>query len=344
MIFTEQNFKNGELKAVMPISTGLSWSKMQFPLQNAQDEFIQPLLGDELIEAIEAINEKEEVTPFEKKLMYYTRKAIGNLAFFTNFDELNVRITDQGFQRQTSENGTFAPTYKYQEDNLRKSFQNKGYNAIDEMLAMLFYDKTGTTYSILFKATDTYKKVAGSIVRSVEEVQMVYGIHYSYLLFLALKAKMDTIEELLLMPILGINLYNALKSYLKDDAEDSVSTWYEVGTEQVGSDVFKELRLRCGKVLTMKAVLEMLRTTGTITDRGVFYKADSTSSSFAESSQPDSDARLQLMINDAQKALDGFISSLTTFVNANLQNEENKITSPLHALDRDNDGKKAFFA
>jgi hypothetical protein len=94
----------------------------------------------------------------------------------------------------------------------------------------------------------------------------------------------------------------------------------------------------------MKAVLEMLRTTGTITDRGVFYKADSTSSSFAESSQPDSDARLQLMINDAQKALDGFISSLTTFVNANLQNEENKITSPLHALDRNNDGKKAFFA
>jgi hypothetical protein len=50
------------------------------------------------------------------------------------------------------------------------------------------------------------------------------------------------------------------------------------------------------------------------------------------------------MINDAQKALDGFISSLTTFVNANLQNEENKITSPLHALSRNNDGKKAFFA
>ena len=46
-----------------------------------------------------------------------------NLAFWNDFDEISMRITDAGFQRQKSDNGeSFQQVYKYQEDNLRASF------------------------------------------------------------------------------------------------------------------------------------------------------------------------------------------------------------------------------
>ena len=65
------------------------------------------------------------------------------MAFFYNFDALQLRITDQGFQRQGSED--WQQAFKYQEDRLRDGFRTKGFNAIDEMLD--FLDENVSTFT-----------------------------------------------------------------------------------------------------------------------------------------------------------------------------------------------------
>ena len=348
MIYSQENFNGGALKQVVPTSTALSWNKMQAPLENAEEEFLLPILGRALLDKLQAISEASEPIEYERQLLFYARKAVGNLAFFTNFDELNVRITDQGFQRQTSQDGTFNQAYKYQEENLKKSFKNKGFNAVDSLVNFLGYsiesaDKKIHSIGELWKATDTYKKIKKSIVPSINEVQVVYDIHSSALLFLTLQAKMATIEELTLQPVIGRTIYDALKLWLEENVTLPDERHYSINGEEKDEAFFDELRLKAGKVVIMKAVLELLRTTGSITDRGMFYQQDSTSTSYAESNLPTNDNRLQLLINDAQSSLNGYINALTSWLNGSLTSEENHILSPYQQLERDNDGKKAFW-
>ena len=351
MIYSKENFSGGALKKVVSTSAALSWAKMEAPLTNAENDFLIPAIGKDMDSYLQKLAETktEDLSEFEKQLLHYAMSAVGNLAFYANFDELSVRITDQGFQRQTSQDGTFQQAYKYQEDNLRRSFKNKGLNAIDSLIEFFIYaidsdNPDVHSIGLEYAKTTQYQQIEKSIVRNVREVQSVYDIHYSAILFMALHEKMATIEELSLMPMLGPALYNALKLWLEENIAPPAERHYTVAGEEKDDEFFEELRLRCGKVMIMKAVISLLRTTGTITDRGVFFKADASSSSFAESSQLAADSRLQLMLNDAQKALDGYISSLTTFINLNMINEDNKVGNPLHALDRDNDDKAAFFA
>ena len=49
MIFSEDFWKSeGEMKRVLPVSTGLSWVRMAPLLENAQRDYLVPLLGEKL--------------------------------------------------------------------------------------------------------------------------------------------------------------------------------------------------------------------------------------------------------------------------------------------------------
>lgn len=108
---------------------------MKSSLEDAFRLFIIPLFGEELSEKFQNIYDDPAAGPSDLLLLEECQRAIANLAFWYNYTELNIRITDQGFQRQEAEN--FKSTYKYQEDQLRAAFKNKGFNAIDRMIDFL---------------------------------------------------------------------------------------------------------------------------------------------------------------------------------------------------------------
>ena len=150
MIFSAKKWNNGkELKAVMKVNTAISFDMIEAPLRNAFRQYLVPLLGDAMAGEVVEIYEfgpnpdvleqnTEGATEREKldsRLLEICKRANANLAFWNDFDEISMRITDAGFQRQKSDNGeSFQQVYKYQEDNLRASLRNKGFNALDELL------------------------------------------------------------------------------------------------------------------------------------------------------------------------------------------------------------------
>ena len=56
MIYSEDYWKReGEGKRFVPVSTGLSWVRMAPLLQNAQNDFLVPLIGKQLSDELDAI-------------------------------------------------------------------------------------------------------------------------------------------------------------------------------------------------------------------------------------------------------------------------------------------------
>jgi hypothetical protein len=92
----------------------------------------------------------------------------------------------------------------------------------------------------------------------------------------------------------------------------------------------------------MEAILQLLRTTGSVTDRGAYYSSYVATGGGNESSQPASDTRLQLMITDAEHARDSYVARLTNWISSLMPCLSGG--DPLRVLDRDNDGHAAFFA
>ena len=125
MIFSAKKWSDSdELNKFIPVSAALSFKSVESSLEDAFRLFALPLFGQELSDEIQSFYDNADATQLQLDLLAECQRAVANLAFWYNYTELNIRITDQGMQRQESD-GSYKQTYKYQEDLLRSSFKNK---------------------------------------------------------------------------------------------------------------------------------------------------------------------------------------------------------------------------
>ena len=329
MIFSHDNWDNGrEIGQYVPTSASLSFEKMQSSLSNVQEMFLVPLLGDDMMADIEDIYVRKEggdLTEEEEKLLRLTQRAVANLAFWYDFDNLQVRISDQGFQRQGSED--WQQAYKYQEDRLREGFKVKGFNALDRLLIYLADHVAKFTNYEISPANKARKK---AIVRTVSEVQRYLNIDNSAILYLRLAAEFPTVEEVELRGVLGSELYWQLRSYLDALAEGG----------QVDSDL-EELREQCVRVMVNGAALRLLKQTGSLTDKGLYFEAVTANNSENRTRNAASDSAIGDRLNFYQSDLDNSKTLLHLYIRDNLSDYAD--SNDGHVI-RDNDGGSGFFA
>ena len=329
MIFSHDNWDNGrEIGRYVPTSASLSFEKMQSSLSNVQELFLIPLLGDDMMETIEDIYERvemDDLTDEERKLLRLAQRAVANLAFWYDFDNLQVRISDQGFQRQGSED--WQQTYKYQEDRLREGFKVKGFNALDRLLTYLA-DHAAMFTNYEFSPADKARKKA--IVRTVAEVQRYVNIENSAILFLRLAAEFPTVEEVELQGVLGSELYWQLRDYL-----DSLADGGNEDTE------LEALREQCVRVMVNGAALRLLKQTGSLTDKGLYFEAVTANNSENRTRNAASDTAIGDRLNFYQSDLDNSKTLLHLYIRDNLP--DYAAANDGHVI-RDNDGRSGFFA
>lgn len=334
MIFSEMKWdKAKEISAFVRVSAGLSFDKLETPLQNVFNLFIVPLLGDKMTGRLIDIYQNRivgetELQKIETKLLYICQRANANLAFWYDFDEINTRITDSGFQRQESENGTYKSAYKYQENNLRNNFRNKGFNALDEMLA--FLEKYIDSFPEYLESP-AYINSQQSIIRNTEEVNKVYFINNSRIIYLRLHTHFAFVEENILRPALGEVLYNKLLEWL-----------IKVPADETEKLKVEELRKKSGKVIVMNAVKRLMSETGSLTDRGLYFSSITANRDGDENEKPVTDNRLSIQIAQAESDAKVYMNNLVRFVKRAYPDDY--AGNPWQAFHRDNDHKKTFFA
>lgn len=256
MIFSKEKWNGADGVAnFVNASSGLSYETMEGPLFQAWTFFMEPVLGPALCAKLTDIYKSENPSAVERDALRFAQNALINLALWYDFDELNVRLTDQGHQRQETEN--FKSLYKYQEDALKASYRNKGFNGLDRLLS--FFAANSASFPD-WKDAPAEVAVSARVVRSTKEVDDVVFINHSAIIFLRLQPLLNKLEQTFLPSLLGQRLYDAFMDKVADDQE------------AIGKTTIKELRIRVGRVIVNKAVAELIRQTGSLTDRGLYFE------------------------------------------------------------------------
>ena len=329
MLFSQSKWDNGkQMSPFVPVSASLSWQKMQAPIESAEQQFLLPLLGEQMMQRLGQIADNmPEGDLLAPQLVQIARRAVANLAFWLHFDALNLRISDQGFQRQGS--GDWQGAYKYQEDRLRNGFKNTGFNALDQLVD--FIEEHIDAY-VEYKESASYQDRSHAIVRSAKEANKFVFINSSHIVFKRLQGEMRTVEEYDLSGVLGADLYGRLRRWLE-------------GEEPFPSEgcmcTLEQLRLACADFVTKKAAARLMRQTGSLTERGLYCGATSANSLGNDITYPASDRqigdRCALADLDAHRAE----ASLHSFLNNYMGTIVGERTAgPI----RDNDNHAAFFA
>ena len=329
MFFTASSWNIDEVSKIIPVSSALSFEKVQSSLLSVDDLFLRPVLGDEMMTVAQAIFEREEQqrSDLEKTILRQLQVATLNLAFWYDFQELNLRITDQGFQRQTTDN--FTSAYKYQEDALKRGFRNKGLNALDSILEIL-EQHTGDFPK--YTHSPAYTDMRKRVVQKAKEVNEVCYIHNSQLIFRRLIPILKELEDTNLPIILGSKLNDQLKKAILENRT----------SEQVGDTTYEELRLRCVAYLSLKACAQLVRQTGSLTDRGLYFISVASSGENNEVREPaDGEAAVRLASTMEQSAA-AYSASLTSFIEYYIPDLFTGHDADV--LKRDNDHKRTFWA
>lgn len=328
MLFSEAKWDDArEINRYIPVSGALSFESVESSLLDAEQLFLRPLLGQEMTDRVQSLYDSTEELEFvDKQVLDECKRAVANLAFWYNFTELNVRITDAGFQRQENAESSFKQLFKYQEDKLRESFKNKGFNALDRILYLLehYLDRYPE-----YLTSAAYEDRRKAIVKSAHEFNERIFINASRVLFLRMKPIIKQIEETQLPSLIGTSLYTDFRAAL-DNGEENI---LDVKTEMLRGMI-------CSWVC-YKAAADLIRLTGSITDRGLYFvNLDKGDGNLA--AEPARQERAEDEARRYDKFADHIAQVLMGYVRDNLPFYYKG--GPQTAYNRDNNNHSTFFA
>jgi len=333
MIFSSVKWSEAdEIKKYIAVSTALSFEIMEPSLLSAFEQFIRPVLGDamclELQEIYdhgpdpEVVEDVDGVIPDteqrDSRLLFLAQRANAFLAFWYDYDELNTIVSDNGMRRVESEGN--KTLYKYQEQSLRTSLKNKGFNALDDLLR--FLEANVSSYDA-FKASGLYTDFKKSIVRTTAEVEKFYPISGSRLVFLRLKAHFRIIEDTYLAPRMGEIYTNLMLELAKEAPEEKYET----------------LRNKLIPVMVFYAVHRSISETGSMTDKGLFFSSLQGNENSYETSLPVENERLVLQATRAESDAISYWKLVESYLKKTF---EVIISTGSKFPKRDNTGKKSF--
>ena len=149
-------------------------------------------------------------------------------------------------------------------------------------------------------------------------------------MFLRWKPIVQVVKDTILQQRISYDLYNQLLNAL------------DKGTTEIGNTTVEELRQRCLPVVVLNAVAKLIRQTGSVTDRGLYFEQTIADRYGNDKTSPaDTIDRIQTAMQ-LEITANAYADSLTLFIEQAIP--ECYKGSPSDALNRDNNDKKTFWA
>lgn len=330
MLFSKDKWNNArEIMPYVQTSAALTFEKCQSAFADAEEIYLQKVLGAQLMARLQGIYDSNERSDDEQRLLTLAQRAEANLALYTQFDEFQLRLTDAGLQRQDSD--TFKQAYRYQEKLVKQNYRNKGLNALDAIIEFLQVRETDFPE---WKESELSICRRLSIVRTASEVNDVYYIENSNIIFLRLLPEIKNFEQLELVKVIGQELYNIFKMSL-------LNGWQYINNDE-SLMLVEQFRLECGRFIIAKAMASLFRTTGSLTDRGLYFDSQRNSSVDPNESVPANSTQshefASMMEQRAKRYEISLESSIELFMPQFFHGHESDATR------RCNDEKKTYWA
>ncbi len=172
-----------QIRQAFPVNISNVMGTWQPFIDDAQDLFIRPILGDALFEHLSAYADgvadapvPGEVTPVKAVLIHDLRKAVSLYALHLGIDQIALNVSGAGVQVLQSESHKPAPVFLIM--NLKDSFLSRAHRQVDN--ALNFISKNPATI------TGFSLPVTPCFVRNADEFQAYADIRGSRRVFLSL--------------------------------------------------------------------------------------------------------------------------------------------------------------
>lgn len=253
MIFSKEKWNNAsEIQPYISVAKSSEFIVFDGPLRTAFEMFIRPLLGETVTDDLISYYNAVAPTAKQKRFIELAQRANAFLAFWNDYDEMQITISNSGAKRQESAD-TKTP-YKYQEQALKKGWKDKGFAALDTMLTYL---ESETVEFPNYKLSPNFTESKTAIVRSTSEVNEHYWISNSRIIFLRLRPHFKTVIDTIVAPKMGA-IYTDLIAEL---------------AKATPAEKYVRLRKALVPVVVFQSVGRLMRETGSITEKGLFFDA-----------------------------------------------------------------------
>lgn len=335
-----------QIKDVINVSAATDYERLHPHLFGAEVQYIIPVLGRELYKPLLVFatdpdstiltladmnrdyNDDYYIEVPEKPMAYaillwLTRMSMVHLAYYRGFDVLNAYISDGGFRRIETEK--VKSLYKYQEDNVRKYFQDTGLDALDSMLKFLEINiKHFPEFEPKLKANKS------RIIPDTETFNNILHINSSRLIFMRLQPHIRTVEDLDLANAVGYDNMLIINNGLKSDQVPEKVT-----------AILPYLR----SVVAFKAAIRLMNDTGgELGNRGLFFEGIKGGLSMSDVRMPTEKDRVHQIIATYQQTADAYTAQLLRFLNEDPETWDGHENPRTRLHERDNSDKKTFWA
>lgn len=207
-LFTPQfNEHAEEFKRYLPVNINLRFETVASPLALGEETYLRPLLGVELFNRMVTYVENNPVLDDDSAdciLIDKARFALIRLAIWKDYDIIAANISDTGVSAEVDKENRL---FRYQEDNLKRTLKEEGFNYLDNILE--FLEENSKEFSE-FARSGYVLESSQSLIRNTRMFNTYYNIDNSRLVFLKMRHYIRDVELIELQHRIGVEFYQEL--------------------------------------------------------------------------------------------------------------------------------------
>ncbi len=209
-----------DLSTYVEVAAAAKFPKFAPSVNTAERRFLLPVLGTAMFTKLAtALAGTTALSEPMQALAELSQAAVANIASAIAVVRLAVQVSETGLNRV--ESGTNKTAYQYQTIELRDSYIRAGFDALDDLLALM--ESAPDDYPE-WKGSEAYKDYSRYFIRSGVEFTQGFDIRNSRYTYLAIRPTMRKVEDFDVQHTLGKKLFKVIKQQLQ---ADEVSPAYE---------------------------------------------------------------------------------------------------------------------
>jgi len=319
-----------EFKKYLPVNINLRYETLSPDLASCENAYIVPLLGENMFNSLVTYYESRiqdnpaAVDEVLEKLLELVQFALIRLAPWKGFDVIANLISDTGFSSQIEKDNRL---YRYQEENIKNSLRNEGFDTLDAVLAHLEKNLDNPSVSA-FADSQYHLKRDHTLIKDTAAFNECYDINNSRLVFLKMSQFVYDAEHINLCHRIGETFYNELLT-----ADESVEKYASILPNLRRAVVYCAIAEGIGELHKMP------------TDKGLLFHSSSDAEGYNESPVDQKELAATRM-QFAQKS-DRYLSAVISHIADNISDYPNFSTfsedSPVDGIIRINNDNRSIF-